>query len=299
MANQNSKSKKRIIILVSSIALLLITTMTSVLAWFTMSSSLDVQGLGFYTRVSDTLVISTDGETWTSSVKGSDFEVDITELKNVPPTTYLGYNLFGQDVDGQLLKPFKKLTDGVAKNIKTISYYTTPSEFSDATENKDYYVAPIYIKSSKNMDIYLNRNSYIMPVHIDTDEIVNADYIVGCARLGIFDELGNCLVVWAPNASISCGTNQDGVFSINENGTDVNHNVATYVDGFEYNFVSTLNYNMNEEGVKILSNIPAETPIKLYAVIWLEGEDSEAISLFSGGSITYCLSLKGERVVEG
>ena len=283
----NDKTAKKNILLLTVIVLILVVASgTATYAWFSTSARLDIQGVNFYARVNDKLKISVDAIEWSSSVNGSDFEVDISEMDNVYPSTYLGYDLF----DNQNA-PFKRLINNTSTD-RGISYYTSPEEFVDATQDEYYFVAPIYLQSTSLMDIYLDENSYIMPYTTIEEGKFNNDFIAGAARVGIFNEVGQPIIIWAANASYQIKNYGQGHAELVYDGKDVAHNKATYVDGKEYNFVSTLGSNFNTQ-YKLYSELEPYTTLKLYIVYWVEGEDSEAVSAFAGGQVIFNVSFRG------
>ena len=284
-------TKKNIFLLTAMVLILLVASGTATYAWFSTSARLDIQGVNFYARVNDKLKISVDAIEWSSSVKGSDFEVDLSDLKDVYPSTYLGYNLFDEEN-----APFRKLINNTSEN-KSVSFYTYPEEFKVAEKNADYFVAPIYLQSTSLMDIYLDENSYIMPYTLSENGEFNKDYIAGAARVGIFTEDGTPIVVWAANAAYQLINLPNGTAEIVTDGKDIDHNKAFYVDGHEYEFVSTLGSNFNTE-YKIYSELEPYTTVKLYIVYWIEGEDSEAVSAFSGGQMIFNVSFHGVPLEE-
>ena len=262
--------------------ILIASSTTATFAWFSMNTVVTIDGIYFMAKVTDELrVAPTASGLWSYRISAED--LSINNMTDMLPVTYIGGNLFENS--------FKEVKD--INTFVGTSYYTNKDLFQDAQVDVNYFVAELWFRATSAQKLYIDDISYMQPRGDLIISGVNKDYLAGAVRLGIFNELGDCILVWAPNASIEIGYNDKGSYVVNNNGTNVDNNTI-YYDTEEYIFISTLGSNMQDGGYLLVEELSENQPTLLYMVFWIEGEDPEAQTILSGGRIDVMLSFTGD-----
>lgn len=274
--------------------------------WFYQGQNVGARDISVKAQSMMAIDISIDsGETWASNVS-----VDFDD----------GY-IFSNEVtsDGiNFYKAGKKNVDGY------------PTTLVPAVKNEDYYECKILFKSSDSANIYLDKESFVLPsIGIENPaSLMNSnhvirespmgnfsrDFIAGAVRMafiendfidGEFIEQSVPKYIWAPNKGYQIVFNNGTYYALMDSTEEQPYNyLRPTSSGFEEaplsNIVEEINASYPEQQsfgdipLTTIRNSGSTSDVKAVTVrIWVEGNDREAVNGLKGGLFKINLSFVG------
>lgn len=259
-------------------AISLVCLITASYAWLSMSDSASVSSPEFTASAPENMQISSDAETWASSIE-VDLKLD-KGLKISPASSYTG-------IDGKIFYTEEINDGGSAKNT---NFKEATQNAGDSNVNEGYYLdVPLWIRTTgdKPVKVAVDVNDTTSTYAKDLDKqgmIVAGEYkdrtISKAVRIAFLsvDKLKNSLgkdgaLVYNANPDFS----GEVIGSINQNGTG-NKVQSTYLTNATQMLSVPAYSDSNTTGTPFIARI------------WIEGEDPNCV--FANGGKSFAISLK-------
>lgn len=293
--------------LVSSLAMLLVSTMTlgmATYAWFSMGQTAEISGLSFTAQAASGMQISADGQNWSSSLStaeltgkaGNELAVSLAPVSTAGGVTTGALNLY--KVEG--------------KNVVTAG---NPATLDEAHPGA-YYKFSFYVQNQMGSDqkFQLDLGAAVSAVSDqdskETSKTIRVAFIQqGSAyTLGEITDGGTASVIWEPNAASHTTTAKNTRYATDASAVPLTTKVAdntTYAyKGFSaaaqdvtmtngaYNSGTVVPAFDKNATVLDLGTIASDMIAKYTVYIYIEGQDVDCNNDVAGGGIDVKLGFK-------